>query len=84
MSLSKLARQTLAEQRWLQNNAQALDPLVQETENVAMAGELGVRELAAVANGAASAFAMVGRPDVPLFTEFAKEAERRTGDFIPQ
>ena len=52
-SLSKLARQTQAEQGWLQSNAQALDTLAQHTEDVAMAKEIDARELANVAHGAA-------------------------------
>ena len=83
-SLGKLARQTLAERRWLQSNAQALNPLVQDTVDAAVAREIGSRELANVAYGAALVFAMVGQPDAPLFTALAREAERHLRDFKPQ
>ena len=64
----------MAEQRWLQGNVQALNPLVQHTVDAAVAREIGARELANVAYGAVLAFALVNQPDAPLFTALAREA----------
>ena len=58
--------------------------MVQHTVDAAVAREIGARELANVAYGAALAFAMVGQPDAPLFTALTREAERRVRDFNPQ
>ena len=73
----------MAERRWLHSNAQALNLLVQHTVDAAVAREIGARELANVAYGAALAFAMVGQPDAPLFTALVREAEGRVRDFKP-
>ena len=45
--------QRLAEQRWLQKNAESLGRLVKHTEQAAVAGEIDARGLANVAYGAA-------------------------------
>ena len=74
MSLGHLARQRPAERRWLQSDAGALEPLVQHTVRAAMAGEIGGRELANIAYGAALAFAKVGRWGVQLLMVLAREA----------
>ena len=50
----------MAERRWFQSNAQALNPLVQHTVDAAMVREVGARELANVAYGAALVFVTVG------------------------
>ena len=71
----------MAERQWFQSNAQALNPLVQQTVYAAVAREIGARELANVAYGAAVAFAMVGQPDAPLFTALPWAAGWRVGNF---
>ena len=43
----------MAERRWFQRNAQALNPLVQHTVDAAVAREIGARQLANVAHAAA-------------------------------
>ena len=51
--LGQLAKQGPAEHRWLQRKVQALEPLVQHTVRAAKAGEVGQRQLANIAHGAA-------------------------------
>ena len=50
----------LSQRRWLQRNAEALEPLVQHTTRAAMKGHFGSRALANVAYGAASVWKSVG------------------------
>ena len=74
--------QELTERLWLQKSAGALKPLVQHTVQAARAGELGGRELANVAYGAACS----GRDSWPsvIFAPPAIAAELCMNDCNPQ
>lgn len=61
MSLGRLAKQRPAELQSLQVHAEALEPLVQNTMCAAAAGNIGARQLANIAYGAAVALAKAGR-----------------------
>ena len=74
-SLARQAQQTLAQRRWLQTNAEALEPLVQHTLRAVIKGEFGARELANVAYGAAGS--IEGKSVGVLFEAIAKEAKQR-------
>ena len=82
--LGQLAKRAWPERRWVQTNAEAVEQLIQHTVCAARSAEIGARELANIAYGAASAFAKVSHSDVQLFTTLAREAERHIGDFNPQ
>ena len=60
-SLSRLVNLKLAERRWLQSNAEALNPLVRHTVRAAVAGEFGPRQLAHIAYAAARTTAPLSR-----------------------
>ena len=76
---TSLAWQNLAERRWLQTNAETLEPLLQHTIRAAMKGQFGARELANVAYGAACIWksvgvATVGQLEEQLFKTFQESA----------
>ena len=72
----------LSQRRWLQRNAEALEPLVQHTIRAAMKGCFGARAFANVAYGAAGVWKSVGVGKsvgftsslCELFAAIAKEA----------
>ena len=79
----------MTERLWLQRSAGALKPLVQHTVQAARAGELGGRELANVAYGAACSGrdswpSVIFAPPASLFAELATAAQLRMGGFNPQ
>ena len=71
-----------SQRRWLQRNAEALEPLVQHTIRAAMKGQFGARQVANVAYGAAGVWKSVGSRKSgrfwaclsELFAAIAKEA----------
>ena len=72
--------------RRLQTNAKELEPLVQHTVLAAMKGQLGARELANVAYGAAGirksvGVATLGQQVEQLFKALARMAKRCLGEF---
>ena len=77
-SLGRLAEQP-AERFWQQRNSGALKLLLQHTEQAVKAGELGGREFANVAYGAAR-----GVRDAPLFAAFATAAQQLMGNLKAQ
>ena len=80
-SLAHLARQRLAEQRWLRKNG-VLEHLVLSTARATLTGELDARNVANVAYGAARSG--IGKSLVILFVALARAAEPRLGEFNAQ
>ena len=83
MLLSQMVKTRPAKQYWVQGNAKVLEPVVNHTVHAAVAGEIGARQLANVAYGAALTFATLGQPGAALFTALAWEAQCRVGNFNP-
>ena len=81
-----------SQRRWLQRNAEALEPLVQHTIQAAMKGCFGARAFANVAYGAAGAWKSVGVGKsvgftsslCELFAAIAKEAKQCLDEFNAQ
>ena len=87
-----LAERRLAERRWLQRNAEALEPLVQHTIRTAMKGHFDACGLAKMAYGAAGVWKSVGVGKsvgfgsslCELFAAIAKEAKQCLDEFNEQ
>eukprot|EP00746_Dinoflagellata_sp_MGD_P139831 gnl/MRDRNA2_/MRDRNA2_73203_c0_seq1.p2 gnl/MRDRNA2_/MRDRNA2_73203_c0~~gnl/MRDRNA2_/MRDRNA2_73203_c0_seq1.p2 ORF type:complete len:115 (+),score=10.89 gnl/MRDRNA2_/MRDRNA2_73203_c0_seq1:348-692(+) len=80
-TFGRLARRSV-EQFWLQGNAEVLDPLVKHTVQAARMGEIGARQLANIACGAAHSSG--GKRMGMLFIALARAmTERSIRDFNP-
>ena len=81
-SLGQLAKWGWTERRWVQTNAEPMEPLVQHPVRAAQTGEIGARELANVGYGAACS--SMGKSLGALFAALARTAQRRVGEFNAQ